>query len=469
MKKTSLTLLLTDSAAVARLLLLYFLVAPCLAGMAQSAFDFISRNRHFSASNYSIYPDSALLPMTPAPDGKKPFYLSHYGRHGSRYLNNRKAYDIPYRMLEHADSLGKLTDVGRTALAELRDIIADAEGRWGDLTDIGKSQHRRIAARMMQHFPEVFEGDAFVDARSTTVKRCILSMCSALLELTSRNTRLKVSMNSSLRDMWYLNHQDKLLRDSMMTHRAKCAFDAFCDTRKHNPRLMQLLFNDTAYVSREVDEPWLNHYLLKTALIQQNTPMSDRGERLVRLFTTEDIHQFWQCENVWWYICYGPSTLNGGMEPLTQRCLLRRIIEEADSVIALDTHGASLRYGHETCLLPLACLLGLNGYDYQTDDLAELEERGWWACLVFPMASNIQLVFYRADAHDDDVLVKVLLNENEATLPLPSDVAPYYHWRDVRQYYLDKLEKGESALSLERQRVHSHLSDHGQKSVGACR
>ena len=40
---------------------------------------------------------------------------------------------------------------------------------------------------------------------------------------------------------------------------------------------------------------------------------------------------------------------------------------------------------------------------------------------------------------DYDVLVKILLNEKEATLPLNSSIAPYYHWSDVRQYFLDIL------------------------------
>ena len=135
--------------------------------------------------------------------------------------------------------------------------------------------------------------------------------------------------------------------------------------------------------------------------------------------------------------------------------------------MALDTHGASLRFGHETVVLPLACLLGINGYDFQTEHLELLEEQGWWACLVFPMASNIQFVFYRSDAADRDVVFKVLLNEQEATLPLPGDMAPYYRWSDFRRFYLDRLEKGESALRLERQRVHSHLLDHSQQTVGA--
>jgi hypothetical protein len=37
----------------------------------------------------------------------------------------------------------------------------------------------------------------------------------------------------------------------------------------------------------------------------------------------------------------------------------------------------------------------------------------------------------------------VLLNENEATLPLPTDTPPYYKWSDFRAYYLKKLESYE--------------------------
>jgi hypothetical protein len=39
-----------------------------------------------------------------------------------------------------------------------------------------------------------------------------------------------------------------------------------------------------------------------------------------------------------------------------------------------------------------------------------------------------------------DVLVKVLLNEEEASLPLQTDCAPYYHWKDFKAYYLNKLD-----------------------------
>ena len=424
-------------------LLLYFSGAWWSVAVAQSSFEMIRRDRNLSASNYCIYPDSALAPLTPAPAGKHPFYISHYGRHGSRYLNNRKAYDIPYNYLMSADSLGLLTAKGQEVLSEMRYIIDDSEGRWGELSDLGRLQHRQIATRMVERFPEVFEGNAFIDAKSTVVNRCVLSMGSAVQQLMALNPDLEVTMEASRRNMWYMNHQDTLLRNRMSTPKTQKAFDDYCEPLVHNHRLMEMLFVNPDSARKVVSEKWLNYYLIKTGFIQQNTNMS-KHSKLIDLFSYEDLHCHWLCENAWWYFSYGPSLLNGAEEPYTQRYLLRKIINEADSCMRKDCHGASLRFGHETIVLPLACLLGINGFDFETENLADLEAHGWWACLVFPMASNIQLVFYRESIDDKDVVFKVLLNEQEATLPIPTDIAPYYHWRDFREHYLKKIDDYEA-------------------------
>ena len=89
------------------------LSASPLSGSGQNAFELICKNRNMAASNYLVYPDSVQQQLTPPPAGKKPFYISHYGRHGSRYLNNRKGYDVPYNMLCRADSMNALTPIGR--------------------------------------------------------------------------------------------------------------------------------------------------------------------------------------------------------------------------------------------------------------------------------------------------------------------------------------------------------------------
>ena len=136
---------------------------------------------------------------------------------------------------------------------------------------------------------------------------------------------------------------------------------------------------------------------------------------------------------------YGNFKFNGGTQPFSQRNLLRTIIHQADSCIQIERPGATLRFGHETMVLPLTCLLGLNGYDQQIDNLDEVESKGWINYKVFPMGANIQFIFYRK-SFGGDVLVKVLLNENETTLPIHSDIAPYYRWNDVKEYYTKKLD-----------------------------
>jgi hypothetical protein len=37
----------------------------------------------------------------------------------------------------------------------------------------------------------------------------------------------------------------------------------------------------------------------------------------------------------------------------------------------------------------------------------------------------------------------VLLNEQEARLPIRTDCAPYYHWRDFRRHYLKMIDNFE--------------------------
>lgn len=419
------------------LLLFLFLYSATTTVAAQGVLNAIRQNRDMAASNYYAYP-TPTTSLTPAPKGKKPFYISHYGRHGSRYLSQRKGYDIPLGYLLKGDSLGKLSDTGKKILKEMEAIVKDAEGYWGTLTPIGVEQLRGITRRMMDCFPQVFNKRAMVDARSTTVNRCILSMATSLNEIAARHPNLKLQMQAAPIDMEYLNFQDKILRDSMFNAKAKKAFDAYSIPLRSNQRVTDLLFNDTAYSRHNIDNYWLPYYLLKAGLIQQNTKMC--GDSIVALFSDDEIHNFWKMENAWWYICYGPTLVHKERQPYSQRMLLRQIIECTDSCIKMEHPGATLRFGHETVLLPLVCLLGLNGFDFATDNLDELEANNWWACRVFPMGANIQFVFYRRNRHDNDVLFKVLLNEEEATLPFPTDLPPYYHWKDFREYYLKKLD-----------------------------
>ena len=408
--------------------------------LSQPVMELIEKNPAYASCNYSIYPDSIPDNLTPAPFGKRPFYISHYGRHGSRYISNRKGYDTPYKMMLRAGAVDELTPVGKKVLDEMTLILNDTEGRWGELTSLGAQQHRQIAKRMMQRFPEVFEGAAHVNAQSTVAARCVVSMGYSMLEMSQINPQLQITMRTSKRDQDYMNHQDLRSRENYMTPEAQKAFDAYTAPRMGNSRLMEQIFKNPDIVKEIVDESFFNYYLMKMGLFVLNTHLSDHTY-LMSLFTTEELYRMWQIDNALWYIQHGACKLNGSRQPHTQKNLLRKLIADADSCLLLPRPGAQLRFGHDTVILPLVCLMGINGYDLATDNLDELEAKGWWCSSIFPMGANLQFIFYRSNPKDQDVLVKVLLNEQEATLPIATDCAPYYHWTDFRRYCMEKLEQ----------------------------
>lgn len=418
------------------LLSIFFL---SLGMQAQQSKNDIKNDVCLSAGNYLAYQGPQQAILTPAPDGYKPFYISHYGRHGSRYHIGRNTYENPYKTLLRADSLGKLTAKGKEVLRKVSMMCAEANGREGELTQLGAEQHKAIARRMYERFPEVFMGKTDIDAKSTVVIRCILSMENALQQLLLLNPDLQIRHDASYHDMYYMNQSDTVLEKKKMSGHAKEVYEAFSKRHENYKGVMRRLFNDDNYWQHNVNALKLSDQLFGLASNLQSSELR-HSVSLYDIFTSEEIYDNFLRSNAWWYIAYGPSPLNGGTQPYSQRNLLRKIISEADSCIALEHPGATLRYGHDTMVMPLTCLLDLNGYGKQISDLELLDDENWLTYRIFPMACNLQFVFYRRSKGDTDVLVKVLQNEDEATLPVPTTMAPYYKWSDVRAYYLKKLD-----------------------------
>ena len=85
-----------------------------------SAKDEIAANRYLAGSNYLDY-DRQLTDkaLTPAPKGYEPYYMTHYGRHGSRWLIVDRDYTMPMNTLKNAREAGKLTALGEETLKAL--------------------------------------------------------------------------------------------------------------------------------------------------------------------------------------------------------------------------------------------------------------------------------------------------------------------------------------------------------------
>ncbi len=406
---------------------------------AQTARQEFKENIYRSGSNYYAYPGPIQEKLTDTPIGYEPFYISHYGRHGSRHLIENSDYDKAYKPLLRADSLGKLTYFGKDVLRRVTIIRDDANKRHGELTWLGAQQHQGIAQRMYERFPEVFAGKVRVDAKSTVVIRCILSMENALHALLRLNPELDIRHDASEHDMWYMNFSDRKLDKKKMPEDVKAKYDEFCKRHQHNERIMRSLFTDDNYWQHEVNTQELAYHLFKLASNLQSTELRHEMT-LYDIFNEDELYDQWLQTNTWWYIHYGPCPLNGGVSPFSQRNLLKVMIHEADSCLRIPHPGATLRYGHEVCVMPLACLLELDNFGKPIEDLEMLDKEGWHGYKIFPMGCNIQWIFYRPTNGNGDVLLKVLLNENEAKLPLKAVEGPYYKWNDFREYFLKKLD-----------------------------
>lgn len=112
--------------------------------------------------------------------------------------------------------------------------------------------------------------------------------------------------------------------------------------------------------------------------------------------------------------------------------LLRNIIASADSAIAGRGDVATLRFGHDGNLIPLAGLMHLEGCYDAVERPADFYKH-FADFKIAPMAGNIQLVFFKNK--QGDVIVKFMLNEHETSIPVPTTMAPFYRWRDVKHYY----------------------------------
>ena len=190
-----------------RVVFIFVVVAACLGIYAQTAREEISANKYLAASNYLDYNRQfSQEALTPAPKGYEPFYLSHYGRHGSRWLVGNEEYTNPLEILRDAYKHGKLTELGVQTLKKLEEFYPCTIDRVGDLTTVGERQHHGIGKRMTENFPEIFKSkNVLIDARSTIVPRCILSMVAECEEFSAANSTARIHNDVSESLQYYLN------------------------------------------------------------------------------------------------------------------------------------------------------------------------------------------------------------------------------------------------------------------------
>lgn len=426
-----------------KLIIIALLTMTTGSAQAQSVVKELQEDVNRAAGMFYARQAGKMPKDTPAPGGKKPFYINHYGCPGSYYLDKNEYYTDTYATLAKADSLGKLTKLGQDVLRRIALLKADAYHRSGELTARGAQQSRDLVKQMVQRFPDIFTPQGYFSVRSIVENRCIMTMEEGLLQLSAMKQPIVARSKASMQEVRFMNPTDKELIAQRVDSLTRINYDRFYTLNSNDGRLMTSLFNDQSYVLNHIDAAKLSRQLFLLAGNVQNSELAGTMT-LWDIFTPEEIHQHWRKQNAWHYINYGGCTLNGGYQPYLQRSVLRNMMHMGDSVLKRYTPLMHLRYTHANVVMSLACLMDLNGCNLHTENLDSLEAYGWVNYRIAPLGGTIEMIHYRADHDDPDVLVKVLLNGQEATLPIETDCAPYYHWQDVKRYYLRKLYRYEN-------------------------
>lgn len=406
----------------------------CLGVNAQTTFEEISADLNKAGGVYLAYP-TVETKQTPAPKGYKPFYVSHYGRHGSRYLLSDRDYQWIIQLMEKAEIVNGLTPLGHDVLKRLIMVWEEAQGRAGDLTPLGVRQHQGIAERMSKNFPEVFSGKRHVSARSTVVYRCAMSMVAFGDRLKQLNPQLDMSYEMSEKYMSYLNYHSA--RSNAFTHGKKGPwveeYRKFEEAQVHPDRLVSTLFSNADFIRCEVNPSELMWGLYWIAVDMQDmeTPVS-----FFDLFTAKEMFDLWQCVNYRFYMGNANPLASNGIVMANAKSLVENILESADAAIKDRSIAATLRFGHDGNVIPLLALLQIENFDVAVAGPAEVYKH-WCDFKATPMASNVQIVFFENKA--GDILVKFMHNENEVHVPVKTDQWPFYHWNDVKEYYQKRL------------------------------
>ena len=371
---------------------------------------------------------------TPAPEGFKPFYVSHYGRHGSRRLTGTFVADT-LATLENAQKNGDLTEEGKRLLIDVRKIAEAHEDMIGQLTERGAQEHRRLARRMAARFPDVFKDARRVRCQSAIFHRVLISQANFTMALKDAAPAFTFDFITGDKYQKMLNGPHWARGTANVAEKIKAATDAYAKENIDPAPLVERIFSSTVLAG---DALAFVRDLFVVASICQCLRCELAGLDIYRYFTAEEIDALGRtlaCEH---YADMANSVEFGDVPLDGSRKLARDFLERADEAIADDGIAADLRFGHDSGLWPLAGLIGLEGPGDRVPFADSSRDCPAWKWM--PMASNLQMVFYRNAA--GEVLVKVLYNEREMHIRGLEPVSwPYYCWSDLRKRFLREEKK----------------------------
>jgi hypothetical protein len=427
--------------------------------------EIIRENSNFSIPTVTTYDNISIGKIASAPRGYKPFYYSLVGRHGSRYELIDTTFVRIADIFNRASEIGILTKEGENVRTVLNQATAQQMGKGGELTSLGQEQWRGIGRRAYQNFGDIFDSGS-VEAKSSTKMRCVFSMVAFVEGMKEKNTKIFVEQEARQSFMQLLrpmldnpaSPQDLMLECRLKARGGKWRRD-FADKLWYPgfSETVAKLVTDPDRLIKECEARSLFWFLYRThhlLLFSQNFGF-DNYDLIRRIYSLEDEYRFYCYHtSAWVYLSWGWGNENASIFASYLRPLVEDVLTKAQEAIdGKNPHVANLRFTHDSYFVPLTTILGFEGCAATYSPDIEKAVTSAPLCKVVPMGANVQMQLYRNKA--GEVLVRLMLNENDVTLPIECKTAPFYPWDKFRALVegnMAKMDKcRDAALARRRQ------------------
>ena len=376
-------------------------------------------------------------------DGMVPFYINHLGRHVARFPTSGKALEKVRNVLILAEQENRLTVKGQELLATVLRLSEAFEGRWGELSAVGEQEQKGIAERMLLRYPEIFVDSARIEAIASYIPRCISSMDAFLSGMEKQDSSLVIKKSAGKQYNPLLRFFD--LNKPYVYYKEKgdwiSLYESFVQDKIVFTPVMKRIF----LTSGQETEQEKREFVMALFSIAAILPDTGLSFNMKGILNDKEWYGYWQTQNLRQYLTKSAAPVGNMLPVAIAWPLLSEFIQTTEQAInGQSDNRVDLRFAHAETVIPFVALMGIGKTDIQiaSPDSVSIY---WKDYEIAPMAANVQWVFYRDK--NCQVWVKILLNEQEVTIPVVTSFFPYYRWEEVCHYLKQRIAISKEILS----------------------
>lgn len=361
------------------------------------------------------------------PDSLTAIHGEYIARHGARYLSSRAKIDNLEKWLLDAHAAHYLSASGIEFLHYLYRIDDLSTGKWGELSPVGEIEEVKLARRVKDALPKLSHKDTRVEAISSFVPRCVMSMYEFTHELISLNDSISVATDEGEQFNKLLRcfEADPFYADFRNSGDWKPIYDDF--VKRNIPTLP---------ARRLIGNPNLSESQLRDITLMMYEVL--KGNRAAGLpapsskWMSEDEYKAcWLASNLQMYLRNSISPVSSLAASATKP-LIDHIIDSADKAIKHPNNTPTLNcyFGHAETLLPLLATMHLEGcYDMPLD--YDNLQKNWQVQDITPLGANLLIVFSKSKR--GQIYVALQLNGKNIA-PIPGEKM-IVSWHELRAYW----------------------------------